>query len=233
MSAESASSAGIDAAALLRLLHLASPALPIGAFAYSQGLEPATAAGTVTNEDSAADWILGVIEHSLTTLDVPVFARLYQAFAADDQAAAQRWTDHLFAARGSAELQAEDQRLGSALAKVLVTLGLDHAAPWAEAPRVTHATLFALAAAHWRLPLAAGACALLFAWCENQTAAAMRLVPLGQSSGLRILARAHTIIPGIVSEGLALPDDEMGWGCPGLALGSALHETQYSRLFRS
>jgi urease accessory protein len=224
---------GTDAAALLRLLHLASPALPIGAFAYSQGLEPACAAGYISDEATATDWILGVLGHSLQTLDVPVLRRLHEAFAAGDEAAARRWTDFLFAARGSAELQAEDQRLGSSLAKVLVTLGLDEAAPWAESPRVTHATLFALAAARWNLPLPAAASAWLFAWCENQAAAALRLVPLGQSSGLRILGRAQQMIPGVVAHGLALGDDDIGWGCPGVALGSALHETQYSRLFRS
>jgi urease accessory protein len=225
--------AGTDAAALLRLLHLASPALPIGAFAYSQGLEPACAAGWITNEDSATAWILGVLGHSLQTLDVPLFRRLHDAFAADDQAAARRWTDFLFAARGSAELQAEDQRLGSSLAKALGTLGLAEAAAWAESPRVTHVTMFALAAARWNLPLPSAAAAWLFAWCENQAAAALRLVPLGQSSGLRILARAQEIIPGVVSAGLALGDDDIGWGCPGVVVGSALHETQYSRLFRS
>jgi urease accessory protein len=227
--------AGTDASALLRLLHLASPALPIGAFAYSQGLEPACAAGWISDEASATEWILGVLGHSLKTLDVPVLRRLHDAFVADDLEAARRWTDFLFAARGSAELQAEDQRLGSSLAKALVTLGLPCASAWVEAPRVTHVTLFALAAARWNLPLPAAAAAWLFAWCENQTAAALRLVPLGQSSGLRILTRAQEIIPGVVAQGLsvALGDDDIGWGCPGVVLGSALHETQYSRLFRS
>ena len=219
--------------ALLRLLHLASPGLPIGAFAYSQGLEPAVAGGWVADEAGAADWILGVLAHGVAQLDIPVFARLVRAFAAHDEASVQDWTDFLLAARGSAELQAEDRRLGGSLARVLVTLGLDDAATWAERPRVTYATSFALATARWKLPVPAAATALLFAWCENQTAAALRLVPLGQSSGLRILARAQQIIPTHVTQALALDDDQIGWGCPGLALASASHETQYSRLFRS
>jgi urease accessory protein len=222
-----------DPQALLRLLHLASPALPIGAFAYSQGLEPACNAGWVTDEGSATRWILGLLTHGLRTLDLPLFGRLHAAFAAGDERAVTRWTEILFAARGSAELQAEDRRLGHALARVLLTLGVPAAADFADRPRVCHLTLFALGAAHWQLPVGDAAAAWLFAWCENQAAAAMRLVPLGQTSGLRILDACRALIPGTVDEALALPDDDLGWGCPGLALARAVHETQYSRLFRS
>jgi urease accessory protein len=222
-----------DPQALLRLLHLASPALPIGAFAYSQGLEAACNAGWVTDEGSAEGWILGLVTHGLATLDLPYFARLHAAFAAGDDDAAALLSERLFAARGSAELQAEDRRLGHALGRVLMTLGIPAAASWSDRPRVCHLTLFALAAAHWRLPVSDAAAAWLFAWCENQAAAAMRLVPLGQTSGLRILDRCRIEIPAAVAAALALPDDDLGWGCPGQALASAHHETQYSRIFRS
>lgn len=223
----------LDQAALLRLLHLASPALPIGAFAYSQGLEPAVAAGWIKDEDTAVAWVLGVLQHGLRSVDVPSFARLHAAFAAGDDAAAARHTDVLFAMRGSAELQAEDRRLGSALARVLQTLDVPAAEAWASRPRLCHLTMFALAAATWNLRAADAITAWLFSWCENQAAAAMRLVPLGQTSALRLLERARVVIPTVVSEGLALSDDDSGWGCPGLGFASAAHETQYSRLFRS
>ncbi|HEY0708394.1 MAG TPA: urease accessory UreF family protein, partial [Polyangia bacterium] len=142
-------------------------------------------------------------------------------------------TDGLFASRGSAELQAEDRRLGSALARVLETLDLPEASAWVARPRLCHLTLYALATARWNLRLAEAATAWLFAWCENQAAAAMRLIPLGQTSGLRLLEQARRVIPDCVAAGLALSDDDAGWGCPGVALASASHETQYSRLFRS
>jgi urease accessory protein len=93
--------------------------------------------------------------------------------------------------------------------------------------------LFALGAARFQIPLPAAAAAFLFAWSENQAAAAMRLVPLGQTAGLRLVAAAAAIIPAVVEAGLALPDDEVGFGAPALAIASAAHETQYSRLFRS
>jgi urease accessory protein len=224
---------GLDEPGLLRLLHLASPGLPIGAFAYSQGLEFAVEAGWVKDEASAADWILGLLGQTLRTLEVPVLARLRAAWQRDDAPAVRAWNDLLFAARGAQELQNEDRRLGGALARVLETLGVTDAAAWASDPRGTYTNMFALAAARWQIAPAPAATALLFAWCENQVAAALRLVPLGQSSGQRILAAAVARIPAIVRAGLALPDDQIGWGAPGVALGSALHETQYSRLFRS
>jgi urease accessory protein len=223
----------LDELRLARLLHLASPALPIGAFAYSQGLEHAVEARWVTDEASARAWILGLLGQTLRSLEVPLVARLHAAWSADDAAGVRAWNDLLFATRGAAELQAEDRRLGAALARVLETLDVAGASAWAGDPRVTYTNMFALAAVRWRLAPAAAATALLFAWCENQVAAALRLVPLGQSSGQRILAAAAETIPAIVREGLALPDDELGWGAPGVALASALHETQYSRIFRS
>jgi urease accessory protein len=219
---------------LLRLLQIASPALPVGAFAHSQGLEYAVEAGWVRDEASAAAWIHGLLATSLAALEVPALARLHAAWSAGDAAGVRAVNDFVYAARGSRELQDEDRRLGGALARALVTLEVPTAAGWTGGDaRACYVTLFALAASHWRIPPADAAAALLYAWCENQAAAAMRLVPLGQSAGLRICDRALALIPALVQAGLALDDDDMGATAPGAALASALHETQYSRIFRS
>jgi urease accessory protein len=187
----------------------------------------------VHDETSTASWILGLMGHTLATLEVPLLSRLHAAWSAHDLAAVRRWSDFALAARGSHELQAEDRRMGAALARVLTTLELSDAAAWGDDARVTYVSMFALACARWSITPESGAQALLFAWAENQAAAAMRLVPLGQSAGLRILARVAAAIPEIVARGLGLPDDELGLGAPALVLASAHHETQYSRLFRS
>jgi urease accessory protein len=223
----------LSVAGLLRLLHLASPGLPVGAFAYSQGLEPAVQAGWVHDEASAAAWIAGLLEHGLGGLEVPLFRRLSRAWNDRDGREIARWNELLHASRATQELQAEDRRLGASLARVLTTLGIPEAEPWAIHPRVTQVNLFALACSSWRVPLEAAAAALLFGWSENQVAAAVRLVPLGQSAGLRILSRLGGRIPAVVAVGLALTDSQIGQGAPGLALASAWHETQYTRIFRS
>jgi urease accessory protein len=223
----------VIASSLLRLLQLTSPALPIGAFAYSQGLEHAVNAGWVSDEASARAWIVGLLEESLAGLEVPVLGRLERAFVADDEDEARRWNELLLASRGSAELRAEEQRLGSALARLLVTLDVSGAERWAAMPEVSHLAMFALAAARWEIPGATAAGGYLFSWAENQVGAASRLVPLGQSSAQRILSRAGEVIPGALARGLALADDDIGFCAPGQAIGAALHETQYSRIFRS
>jgi urease accessory protein len=217
--------------ALLRLLQLCSPALPIGAYAYSQGLEHAVDARWVHDEESAADWILGLLTDALPSLEAPVLLRLIEAWATD--ADVHRWNELLFASRGSAELRAEDQRLGSALARLLTSLELTEASAWVAFPRVTHLCMFALASARWKIAPADAAAGYLFSWTENQVGAASRLVPLGQTSAQRILSRATTLIPAAVTRAAALADEELGFAAPGQAIAAALHETQYSRIFRS
>jgi urease accessory protein len=224
---------GLPALAFLRLLQLASPTLPIGAFAYSQGLESAVTAGLVTDQATAQSWILGLLQGPLTTLDLAVFVRVHTALVAGDAATADRWNGFLFASRGTAELQAEDRHLGVALGRVLETLGLpgDSAAP-GGAP-ATFAGMFARATARWAIGLRPALSAFAFTWAEAQVSAAVRLVPLGQSSGVRILADVGRAIPAAVERALTLPDDQMGGAAPRLAILSSAHETQYSRLFRS
>jgi urease accessory protein len=219
--------------ALLRLLQLASPALPIGAFAYSQGLEQATLLGWVTDEASAADWIGGVVTQVLPRLDLPVLSELHAAWAADDLERVRSLSEFLHACRESAELFAEDRHLGAALARVLHGIGVARAEPWIADDNATFATLFALAAVHFEVPLHSAALGFLFTWLENQVAAATRLIPIGHIAAQRLLSGVLGALPAAVTSGLALPLSEVGFLAPGLAVASALHETTYSRLFRS
>lgn len=222
-----------DDVALLRLLQLASPALPVGAFAYSQGMESAVECGWVRDEHAAGTWIEGLLTNALVQLDVPVFARLHRAFVQSDAAAVDYWSRFLYACRETAELRAESRQVGNAAALLLNDLGLGEAAPWASSPHASFATVFALAAAYWNIACRPAAVAYLWGWTENQVTAAIKLIPLGQTAGQRLLARAIAAIPGAVAQGLALDEVDIGALTPGLALASALHETQYSRLFRS
>jgi urease accessory protein len=218
---------------LLRLLQIVSPALPIGAFAYSQGLEQAVADGWVTDEAQAADWLLGLLGSSFATLDLPVLARLIGAWRAGDVGAVARWSAWLLACRPTQETRAEDRQLGAALARVLDAIGIDEAAAWNVRSQVTHAAMFALAAARFAIPLPDALAGYAFSWAEAVTSAAVRLVPLGQNAGQRLLMAAGEAVRDAVPRALALDDDDLGAAAPGQALASARHETLYSRLFRS
>jgi urease accessory protein len=218
--------------ALLRLCQLVSPALPIGAYAYSQGLEYAVHAGWVHDESSTLEWLSGLSRFALGTLDLPILWRLHASWRALDLPAVHRWTAQLLAARETAELRAEELHLGRALGRVLGSLEIREAVHWQQtAP--AYATMFSLAAVHWRISARDTLCGYLWAWSENQVLAAVKLVPLGQSAGQRVLQQLLLAMPMIVERACSLDDDAIGVGVVSQALAAALHETQYTRLFRS
>jgi urease accessory protein len=221
-----------DPHALLRLCHLVSPALPVGAYAYSQGLEYAVQAGWVHDEASALEWLQGLSRSSVGTLDLPILLRLHGAWSASDASAVRHWNAQLIAARETSELRAEELHLGLALARVLIELEIGEAGEWIEAAPA-FATLFALAAVRWHIEAGDALAGYLWAWSENQVLAAVKLVPLGQSAGQRLLHRLTDAMPAIVERARTLGDEAIGVSTVSQALASALHESQYSRLFRS
>ena len=166
-------------------------------------------------------------------LDLPVFSELYAAWAADDLERVHVLSAFLHACRESAELAAEDRHLGAALARVLDGLGVARAGAWIEHPDAAFGTLFSLAAVHFQVPLRSAALGFLFTWLEHQVAAATRLIPIGHVAAQRLLSQMLVTLPGAVTSGLELPFNEAGFLAPGMAIASALHETTYSRLFRS
>ena len=216
--------------ALLRLLWLASPALPIGAYAYSRGLEYAVCDGSIADAEGARQWIDGVLERQVAALDAPVLARLHDAWSADNQTDVARWDDFLCAARESGELSLEDGQLSRSLLRLLRETGVARA----STPGVrSYAAAFALACVHWGISRADAVLAYMFVFVESQVTAAIKLVPLGQTSGQHVLTALLARIEQLAGSALGLPDAELGSFTPGLAMASALHETQYSRLFRS
>ena len=216
---------------LARLLQLASPALPVGAYSYSQGLEAAVEAGIVRDAASAERWVADVLEFSIARMEAPVFVRLVEAWRAGDATAAARWNEVFLASRESAELRAESAQMGFSLVRLLRELGLaDGPGAWQE---VSFPAAFAYAVVRWHIAVSEALIAYLWAWCENQVMAALKAVPLGQTAGQRMLLALGERLPAIAQAAAALADDELGNYAPGLALLSARHETQYSRLFRS
>ncbi len=223
----------IQSLAMLRLWQLISPALPVGAYAYSQGLEYALHAEWITDEDDVKQWIQGQISHSLCHLDIPVLKRLYLAWSDNNESDIKQWSQFLIASRESSELVAEDLQLGRALAILLTDLGINKAEDYKKSDSASFATLLSLAALEWKISLTEISYGYLWAWLENQVAAAIKLVPLGQTAGQKILLSVAEEIPAAVEIGLQVTDENIGMLAPAVSMASALHETQYSRLFRS
>lgn len=227
-----AESTRLSAPVLLRLFHLVSPALPVGAYAYSQGLEYAIHACWVRDEESSFEWLNGIACHTIGSLDLPLLFRLHRAWLHEDLQEVQRWNTRLIASRETQESRAEELHLGRALARVLVALDFSEAGLWENA-RPAFATLFALASVRWNIPVTESLLGYLWAWTENQVLAAVKLVPLGQSAGQRLLHRMIAGMPALVDGATAIRDEEIGSSAISQLMASALHETQYSRLFRS
>lgn len=216
----------------LRLWQLISSTLPVGAYSYSQGLETAVESAWVDSEDSAQEWICGQLLTNLAILDAPILKRLLVAWRTENRHKVRHWNAQLLASRESSELKAEDRYMGGALAKLLKDLGLQFDRAWLDY-KPSFISMFALAAVSWNIDDTDTARGLLWSWCENQVMAAVKLIPLGQTAGQRLLFTLAEHIPAAVAKGYALADDEIGQLNPRLAIASALHETQYSRLFRS
>ncbi len=236
--------------AWIRLWQLISPSLPIGTYAYSQGLETAIEKNWVGNESETQNWIKGILQDSLGMLDAPILIRLYQAWQSNDLNALIKWNQFLLASRESSELYLEDQQMGQALWRLLNdilpisntepennNLPIDtinqYRALVKQIDTPGFAVIFSLAAVVWKIPVQDSVRGFLWSWCENQVAASIKLVPLGQTAGQRILSALIPAINNSVSNALKLSDDEIGTLAPGFSIASAQHEVQYSRLFRS
>jgi urease accessory protein len=219
--------------AQLRLMQLISPALPIGGFTYSQGLEYAVEAGWVSDVPSLQDWLRGLVEDGVACLEIPILVRLYHACVSRDMDAIDSWGRFLLAARETRELRLEEQQRARALTRLLADLDIPEARHWQPVLQHCQAAPYTLAAVHWGIPLGDAALGYAWNWLENQVAAAIKLVPLGQTDGQRVQLALAESLPRAVRRGLALEDDRIGASAPAMALASSLHETQYTRLFRS
>jgi urease accessory protein len=227
-----------EALAFVRLLQLASPALPVGAYTYSQGLEQAIDRGTVGDEASALSWIGDALVHGLARWELPAVARLHDAWRSGDDEAVVRLDRSFAASRETAELRAETLQMGHSLARLLVDLpafagtrGLRDRLGALREPAFP--TVWAAAAVASHIAADDALAAYAWSWLENQVMAAVKAVPLGQSAGQRLLAALAGRIPSIVARARACDEHAFDNFTPGLAIASAAHETQYSRLFRS
>ena len=214
---------------LAKLLQLASPTLPVGAYSYSGGLEAACEAGVVSDAASAERWIGDVLEWSTARMEAPILLSFLSGFEKKDLKKAEKTNEMFLASRETAELRAETVQMGYSLNRLLKDIGVGEVP--VEEPSFPAA--FAFAAAHWKIKPEDALQAYLWAWLENQVMAAVKAVPLGQTDGQRILLSLGNLLPAMVEKAKSLKEEDLGNFVPGLAMLSSMHETQYSRLFRS
>lgn len=228
--------------ALLCLLQLASPALPVGAYSYSEGLETLVDNGTIQNEQSLKHWLNQELRYGAIRLEAAVMVRAYQSAALVDTESLVYWNNWLSAAKETEELRQQSWQMGRSLVRLLLELQplvpLKNASLESLANAVgnpcNYAIAFGVGAAHWGIdaPLSA-LLGYLHSWASNFITAGVKLIPLGQTAGQQLLLELHANLSVATGEILALEDDDLtscGWG---LALASMAHETQYTRLFRS
>ena len=224
--------AALPAASLLQLIWLASPALPVGGFSYSEGLEAGIEWAGLGTEQAASDWLVDQLHLSLARTDLAVLAKAIPAWRGSDMPRVSALNAWVFQTRESAEFLQQTEQMGRSFVEWL-KLHHDDAAQLFGTLPASYPIAFAFAASRTEAPLRDACLAFAFGWAENMIGAAVKAVPLGQSAGQRMLGRLAAEIPTAVDLAITLTDDGRQAFSPMLAVLSARHETQYSRLFRS
>lgn len=220
---------------ILSLLQLASPALPVGAYSYSEGIETLIDTRIIDDEHSLQHWLEQELCYGAVRLEAAVMVRAYQAVQVGDTEALSYWNQWLSAARETEELRLSSWQMGRSLLKLLLELQ-PQVSPLADAVGnpCNYAIAFGIAAASWKIePLASVVLGYLHSWATNLVTAGVKLIPLGQTAGQKALLNLFPCLTNATTEILTLNDDDLcscGWG---LSLASMAHETQYTRLFRS
>ena len=235
MGAERASAAPASTSALVQLIWLASPALPIGAFSYSEGLEAAIDHGFVTDEHTTALWLVDQLHLTQSRGDMAVLGQMVRAWQQRDTLRLEALSQWVHVTRESAEMRLQSEQMGRSMLEWLRNQDAidDQTIALCNGWVPTYPLMFALALSRTGASLESCLQTYCFAWAENMVQAAVKSVPLGQHSGQRILMRLTQHIATAVTHAMQVTDDTRQAFSPMLAILSAQHETQYSRLFRS
>jgi urease accessory protein len=240
----------IQTTSLLNLLHISSSALPIGAFAYSQGLEYTLEAGWCKNADDVEQWIKSVMVHGLGGVDLPILKRLHQAWSAYfseheqvnkentninslNALSLKEWNATLLAFRETKELYLEDIQVGDAFKQWHKSQSSEHLAKLELVDKPTVVCMYALNGVIKGLTVEECLIGFVWSWLENQITSASKAMPMGQTDGQNIIRHLIPEVAAVIESAMQIEDDDIGSGLVGLSMSSALHENQYSRLFRS
>jgi urease accessory protein len=220
----------------MRLLQIASQAIPIGGYSHSHGLEAAVDTGLVHDEASVQQWITDTLLFSIGSFEATCLDRMSDAWIAHDYDVLCRLNEEFLATRESAELRSATVQMGFSMRSLLSVLpdmpdALNSALQTMQEPSLP--CVWSGAATAWQISPGHSMAAYLWSWAENQVLVAMKSVPIGQSSGQRVLLTMGSQIAQFMERRQSRADTQLSNFVPGLAILSSQHETQYSRLFRS
>lgn len=218
---------------LLKLMNLMSPTLPIGGFTYSQGIEKAIESNWITDFESAKKWLESQLLINLKFTDLPILLRLYKSVGSKNYKRATYWSNFLLACRETMELRDEENNRGRSLAKLIESLEKDQAKEWSEILKTNHLLGYAFLSNVWNISIKKLLLGYSWSWLENQVAATVKIIPLGQTDGQKLLNEIIKKIPNVVEEVEIINDNEIGISQPAFVIASCLHETQYTRIYRS
>jgi urease accessory protein len=224
---------------ILELLQLSSPALPLGAYSYSEGLEALVEQEIIDNEKHLEDWLTQELNYGAIRLEAAIMLRAYRCLLNQKLTQLKDWNQWLTAARETSELREQSWQMGNSLCRLLLELELVQERPnlkssiTAVGKPCNYAVAFGMAAASWQIEENHAVLGYLQSWVSNLITVGIKLIPLGQTSGQKILLKLHSIILKSTEEILILSDDDLISCSWGLGLASMTHETQYTRLFRS
>tara|TARA_X000001036_G_scaffold65107_2_gene55775 strand:- start:620 stop:1297 length:678 start_codon:yes stop_codon:yes gene_type:complete len=218
---------------LLRLMNLMSPTLPIGGFTYSQGIEKAIESNWINDYSSAKEWLESQLLVNLKFTDLPILTRLYKSIETKNYKSVLYWSNILLACRETMELREEEKNRGRSLAKLIDSLEEGKSKEWSEVVKTNHLFGYALLSNIWDIPLKKLLLGYSWSWLENQVSATVKIIPLGQTDGQKLLNQIIKLIPSTIKEVETITDDKIGISQPAFIIASCLHETQYTRIYRS
>ncbi|NJL90427.1 MAG: urease accessory protein UreF [Coleofasciculaceae cyanobacterium SM2_1_6] len=223
----------MDETTLLSLLQLASPALPVGAYSYSEGLETLVETGIIKNAATLEHWLTQELTHGVARLEAAVMVRAYQSFAKGDFSQLTYWNQWLTATKETAELREQSWQMGGSLLLLLGEISPEVKPFLVEQESWNLAIASGIAAAAWKIPLTPAVLAYLQSWATNLISAGLKLIPLGQTAGQQLLWSLRPSLVAAVTVVMDLEDAELATSGWGLAIASMAHAHQYSRIFRS
>ncbi|NEQ75324.1 MAG: urease accessory protein UreF [Okeania sp. SIO2C9] len=227
---------------LLCLLQLASPALPVGAYSYSEGIELLVTTGKISDYDSLKNWLIDSLKFGSIRLEAALIVRAYLETNSGNLPLLNNWNNWATAVKETEELRLQSLQMGRTLIRLFMNIQPDVSTELmsfvqkkleTETDFCNFAIAYGLISASWQIEIETAILGYLHSWATNLVNAGVKLIPLGQTVGQKLLWELQNQIVLSAKEILKLKDDELNSCSWGLSLASMAHEVQYTRLFRS